>query len=219
MPPIGVMITLLSPSLAVDISVTTPPQLNVLFNTSVRFSMNQPVVVLTSEPDHTVVYTWYSISSNGTNNKDNITCEVVLPLYPLAALNATLMVYVVIIGTKWLILFICIVDSLVTLICMVLYHRLYFLFFCAFQVCSSGVGLLNESLTTADVISMTLSIPDGLLRGGTSYRVSILAGGGVISSVARPLSLLWKDAVFNFSIDLGTQKHTHQCYFVIYCAI
>ena len=73
-----------------------------------------------------------------------------------------------------------------------------------FQVCSSGVGLLNESLTSAGVISMVLSIPDGLLRGGTSYRVSILAGGGVVSSVARPLSLLWTDAVFNFNIDAGT---------------
>ena len=106
MPPIGVVITLLSPSLAVNINVTTHPQLNVIFNTSVRFSMNQPVVVLTTEPDHTVVYTWYSSGSNGTNYKESITCEAVLPSYPLAALNATLMVCVVVIDTKWLILFI-----------------------------------------------------------------------------------------------------------------
>ena len=93
-PPIGVWITLLTQSLASNISVTTPPQLNVLFNTSVRFSMNQPVVVLTSEPDHTVVYTWYSSGSNGTYDKESIACEAVLPSYPLAALNATLMVCV-----------------------------------------------------------------------------------------------------------------------------
>ena len=51
-----------------------------------------PVVVLTSEPDHTPVYTWYSSGSNGTDYKE---CSVVLPSYPFAALSAKLMVYVV----------------------------------------------------------------------------------------------------------------------------
>ena len=91
-PPIGVVITLLSPLSLLEISVTTPPRLNVLFNTSVRFSLNQPVVVLTSEPDHTIVYTWYSSGSNATEYKESIACEVVLPTYPWAALNASLVV-------------------------------------------------------------------------------------------------------------------------------
>ena len=94
-PPIGVVITMLAPLSSLNVSVATLPQLNILFNTSVRFSVNQPVVVLTSEPDHTIVYTWYSSGSNATY-KDSIACTVVLPSYPFAALNTSLVVCVVV---------------------------------------------------------------------------------------------------------------------------
>ena len=80
-------------TISMTISVTMPLQLSVVFNTSVRFSVNQPVVVLTSEPDHSTVYTWYSSGSNGTY-KEIIECTDVLPSYPFTALNATLVVCV-----------------------------------------------------------------------------------------------------------------------------
>ena len=84
------------------------------------------------------------------------------------------------------------------------------------QVCTSGVGSLNDTLSTEGVKSMVLSIPPGLLRGGASYRVSVLAGNSVISTVSIPVSLLWKDVSFNFNIAPGIQRIL---VYLIYCSL
>ena len=59
---------------------------------------------------------------------------------------------------------------------------------------------------------MVVSIPAGLLRGGVSYRVSILGGGGIVSSVASPVSLMFTDIAFDFNISSSTKSHIFSSY-------